>query len=459
MRCVLSRSLAVACAVAFSVCWWTGAHAETTNPAEIPQKGRAGKDYVCEKAGDRYVVSRPILMDWVANDSSLRRQCARTQEDVLNLLTSPEPEKTPGCTDREIRAVHGTRGLLASVLSDRNPAHFKVRGWGEEDRRSWKTSRYMKELKSFLGADPSRSIECLKADEERPAGGGGFDVSNLRVGTWKVRLRQDQNSLEADRATDKDAFKKAKSAQFSITDDFLSDLTKYDVRATIGLDSEYQPCGRDQECRLIPYVKWEHTRTAPKAAKNDTDKTTYGVLGVHYAALSELPISWKTTLDLQYIVDEKGPEPTEIVASTAKWRPAFTVAPGVLVPGPARPIGNMILFGYDFGGVVRYGEALESGGNIIFDQQKTFLYAGGDIDVWFMGMKDTALERVKLQMYYSHLFAQRGIFSQLPYFSAELSYALDKDGLFDIKFTYDQGREYETFEERQVWKTSLGFKF
>jgi hypothetical protein len=458
MRFALRLCFPGACAFAITVCWWTGAYAQVINPAEIPQRGKAGKDYVCEKEGNRFVVSRTALLDWVANDYSLRRQCARTQEDVLDLLVG-EPEEATRCSEREIQAIHAARTALTSLLSDRNPAHFKVHGWGDEDRRGWRTIRYMKELKSFLGSNPRRTIECLKADQGPQMGGGGFDVSDLKIGSWKVRLRQDQNSLDSDRVKDKDAFKKAKSAQFSITDDFIADQTKYDVRATVGLDSEYQPCGHDQECRLIPYVKWEHTRTAPKAAKNDTDKTTYGVLGVHYAAFRELPISWKTTLDLQYIVDEKGPEPTEIVAGTVKWRPAFTVAPGVIVPGPARQIGSMILFGYDFGGVVRYGEALESGGNIIFDLQKTFVYAGGDIDVWFMGMKDTALERVKLQLYYSHLFAQRGIFSRLPYFSAELSYQLDKDGLFDIKITYDHGREYETFEEREVWKTSLGFKF
>lgn len=457
MRCCLSRVLAVACAVSFGTGWSTGAHAAASHPAEIPQGGKPGKDYICEQFGNKHLVTRRALLDWVADHFSLRRRCAPTQDDTLSVLVDPDSARD--CTKGDKSSALQARYLIASVLRDENPAHFKVHGWGDENPQTRGPARLIGELDSFLrGPNSPRVIECLKAKEERPKADSGFDVSDLKVGTWMVKLRGDQYSLEADK-NNKDAFKKAKSAQFSITDDLLSDQTKFDVKATVGIDSDWKECGRDQECRMIPYVKWEHARTSPKQAKNDTDKTTYGVLGVHRFALREWPISWKTTLDLQYIVDEKGPEPTEIVAGTVKWRPAFTVAPGVIVPGPARPIGNMILFGYDFGGVLRYGEALESGGSIIFDQQKTFLYAGGDIDVWFMGVKDTALERVKLQLYYSHLFAQRGIFSQLPYFSAELSYQLDKDGLFDIKITYDHGREYETFEEREVWKTSLGFKF
>ena len=453
----LSRSLAVVCAVSFGACWWSGAHAAASNPVEIPQSGKSGKDAVCERVGNRHVITRAALLDWVADHFSLRRQCARTQEDTLNVLV--DPEAAPGCSKGDISAARSAQYLLTSLLRDENPTHFKVHGWGDENRQTWGSGRYMKELGSFLiGPSAPRVIECLKVDEDRPKAGSGFDVSDLKVGTWKIKLRQDQNSLEADR-NDKEAFKKAKSAQFSIADDHLAKQTKYDVKATVGIDSDWHSCGRDMECRLIPYVKWEHTLTTPKAGKSDSDKVTYGAIGIHSFALRDLPISWKTSLDVQYIVDEKGPVPTEIMAGTVKWRPSFTLPNGFIVPGKARPIGNALLFGYDFGGVVRYGEALESGGNPIFDQQKTFLYSGGDIDVWFMGREDTLLEKAKLQLYYSHLFAQRGIFSQLPYFAAELSYALDKQGLVDIKFTYQQGREYETFEEYQVWKTSLGYKF
>jgi hypothetical protein len=47
----------------------------------------------------------------------------------------------------------------------------------------------------------------------------------------------------------------------------------------------------------------------------------------------------------------------------------------------------------------------------------------------------------------------------MPYFSADLSYALDKDGDIDVTLSYQKGREYETFEERDLLKASLGYKF
>ena len=57
------------------------------------------------------------------------------------------------------------------------------------------------------------------------------------------------------------------------------------------------------------------------------------------------------------------------------------------------------------------------------------------------------------------LYREHGVFRQVPYFNAELSYSLDKDGDVDISLTYQRGREYETFEERDVLKAALGYKF
>ena len=91
--------------------------------------------------------------------------------------------------------------------------------------------------------------------------------------------------------------------------------------------------------------------------------------------------------------------------------------------------------------------------------QSRFVTRGAFLESAPFHFPDTFLERVKLQLYYSYLVGQRGLFDVLPYFGAELSYALDKDGYFDIKLTYERGREYETFEECEVWKTSFGYKF
>ena len=131
-----------------------------------------------------------------------------------------------------------------------------------------------------------------------------------------------------------------------------------------------------------------------------------------------------------------------------------------IIPGKQRLIlGDTVFMGHEFATVVRYGKTLDSGGDPIFQKQKDFLYYGPEWNVWFIGAKESIFDNFKLSLHYNILYREHGIFDQLPYFNSELSYALDKDGDVDVKLTYERGREYETFEQRQVMKASLGYKF
>jgi hypothetical protein len=79
--------------------------------------------------------------------------------------------------------------------------------------------------------------------------------------------------------------------------------------------------------------------------------------------------------------------------------------------------------------------------------------------MWFYGAEGTFLQGFTLLLHYNILYRERGLFGQLPYFTADLSYKLDKDGDFDITLSYENGREFETFQERDQLKLSFGYKF
>jgi hypothetical protein len=118
-----------------------------------------------------------------------------------------------------------------------------------------------------------------------------------------------------------------------------------------------------------------------------------------------------------------------------------------------------VYFNYDYGGIFRHGTTIEAGDNAIFAQQKDFIYYGPEFNMWFYGAEKTFLQGFTLLLHYNILYRESGLFRSLPYFTADLSYKLDKDGDFDITLTYEKGREFETFQERDQLKLSFGYKF
>jgi hypothetical protein len=285
-----------------------------------------------------------------------------------------------------------------------------------------------------------------------------FHVSDLKVGTWRVKLRLDQTSLEPNR--EEDSYKKTKGAKFSVAEDQLKNETKYDVRGTLAVDSDRFSCVKDIGCRLITYVKREQTATSPKSAKSDIDRTVYGSLGYLYVFPRDSFVFSVFSFDSQYIVDQTGPHDTEAFGHTARWRPSVRLANGPYgsIPGREINIFNYMYFGYEYGAMLRYGQSLSST-DLSFQRQKDFMYFGPEIDAWLIGAKGTFLESFKLLLHYNILYREHGLFKQVPYFNAELSYALDKEGDVDISLTYERGREYELFEKRQMLKAALGYKF
>jgi hypothetical protein len=454
-----SHNIAAIAAVFVACCTDVSHAAPAAHVGDIPQTGKPTETFVCQRNGAKAFVDRNAFLFWLADNYQLRRTCAKGPSETLSLVKAPDG--ATACNKEEKQSLYAAQYLISALLSDKHTDTFKVTwpaGSTPEERRLWLPDDYMLRLDTFFGPGGQGSIECLKASEKKPKADQSFHVSDLKVGTARVKLRLDQGSLEAD-ATDKEEFKKAKSAQFSVADDHVSGLTKFDVKATVGLDTGMVPCGTDVACKAIPYVKWDWTETRPKPGKTDTEKNTFGTLGYVYWAPRDSFIASTFVFDAQYIVDRTGPTDTEVLAGTAKWKPAIRLTDTLVLPDRPVKISDWVYFAYEYGGVIRYGESLASGGNSVFDQQKTFLYYGAEVDLWFFGAKDTPLDKMKLSLHYNQLYAQKGIFGTLPFFNAELSYALDKDGNIDIKLTYERGREYETFEERNVWKTSLGYKF
>jgi hypothetical protein len=395
------------------------------------------------------------------NAAAARLNIARDQRwpvpAAAGLLVNDIAKDTPACKNLR-ESIFDAQIVTAALLSRPSNEFFSVR-WNV-DTTGWEARRYIRE---FAAPGASKvQIDCLKLDQKDDKQDSSLKLSELKVGGWQVKLRQDQTSLEYARKggteKDKEGYKKAKSAKIAFSDDGLKDQSRYEIAATIGLDyGEQIECGGPSlSCRVIPYVKFERSATMPKAAKNDMDKITYGALG----KLVWRPSDWLTsivTLDTQYIVDSSGSQDAELFAETIRFKPALAFN-GQSFPGGQIPLGP-VYFNYEYGGILRYGTTIEAGDNAIFAQQKDFMYYGPEVNMWFYGAEGTFLQGFTLLLHYNILYRERGLFGQLPYFTADLSYKLDKDGDFDITLSYENGREFETFQERDQLKLSFGYKF
>jgi hypothetical protein len=320
----------------------------------------------------------------------------------------------------------------------------------EDKNIMWATEEFTKK-----GSEVS--VACMKAEGRRPKDKSPGN-SKPTAGDWQLRLRLDQNSLEYGKSQ-ASQYKKAKSAKLAFSNDGVKGETKYEISGAVGLASPtIKDCVLGASCMFIPYIKRELTVTAPKAGRNDLDRTSYGALGV----IAWTPTTWFsaiTTFDTQYIVDRGTSGEAHLWGETLRWRPSIEIGDMAF---PGRYIGlfnDAIFVGYEYGLLVRYAHTLEDGGSQLFQTQKSFLYYGPEVNLLLYGAKGKALEGVKLMLHYNWLYGDLGTFGSASYFSTELSYALDKEGDVDISLTYQRGREYEGFDERELLKAAIGYKF
>jgi hypothetical protein len=367
---------------------------------------------------------------------------------VAAMLIKDISESTPACKKLEKNIDHARR-VTTRLISNPGKEFFTVR-WTDN------TAPPRMSIEEFARPGSKIQIECHKVDEDKDKGDKSFKLSELKIGSWQVKLREDQTSLEYGRKDE--GYKKAKSAKLSFSNDGLKDESKYDIAATVGLDiGEPVGCGFGVTCRVIPYVKFQQTATMPKASKNDMDKITYGALGQFLWFPRDFFIGAVISLDTQYIVDNSGLKESQLFGETIRVTPTLTFG-GQDYPGEQLLLGP-VYFNYSYGGIFRHGTTIEAGDSAIFAQQKDFFYYGPELNMWFYGAEGTFLQDFTLTLHYSFLFRGHGLFKELPYFVADLRYKLDKDGDFDITLSYENGREFETFRDRDQLKLSLGYKF
>jgi hypothetical protein len=419
--------------------------AAITQAPDIPQSE------VCQlTSSGSYQLNVGRFLAWAFDEHGVPRFCADQDKDgyetfgerlqlVMNPITSePKCETAAGILD-----------LVADIV-DEPGRSFHVSHIGGQSGPA--------APEDLLARPPRVVVTCLNVKPATPTvtaanNAQPFRLSKVKIGGWKLKLRGDQKSLTADAGGT--AWKTATAAQLSFAGDEIEGSNKVTAKAALGLDSGDVHIGKTADFRLIPYVKFDSQFVEAPGQENSIDKLAFGLLG-EVLHLGD-PLASSITIDPQYLTDSD--QESEIVAGTLRYEPTLTVRsnPVITIPGGEMPLLPFLNFDYTVDGLLRFGRVIDPGNKPELLETGNFLYYGPVLKLFLLGTG--FLEPLKVNIGYYHLWQGEGQFKRIENFFAGVAYTLDKDGHMEFKVSYDNGRDFENFAEREKWLAALGYKF
>lgn len=376
---------------------------------------------------------------------------SETTADFVYLLTDDEADYKK-CKPNDAGAVAEIKYYITDFLS-RPPKGFSV-------VRNAPSQNGGDDVVDFLKGSHSLTVACSTEPQgtdppQVPDGKRGAE----KITGLKLRLRGDQKSLPYENGSDE--YKKlATAANISATDDELNRKTRINTKGALGIDIPTNT----EKLKLLPYVQWEDQFNKPLVAKPKTaqDKEINTVVLGSLTSFDTWSygdrVSSVVTFDPQYVIDnELG---SRLFATTFMITPTLSLDGGAnTFPAGNVPIAKLLYAHFYASGVVRVGEVLDEGMDTKLATTGNFLYYGPEGRLVFTGYEGSIFEPFKLDLTYNHLWGEGISNIVVERFLSTLSYSLDVQQNFQISLTYDNGVDYDTFKERRMLSTSLGYKF
>lgn len=407
--------------------------AAVTEASKIPQKEicRSGK------------VSPADYMNWVYDNYGVKRKCTGTDPNrQISLLTDPDVD-TNLCAG--ILQAQNLTGLLISQSSKSYRPEVMV-----EDTSANRALFLRGKLK----------VQCVAA--AAPEGKGNSEavaeaksalIQDSLPPPFHLRIRNSQDDLRYDQGTA--GFKKAGGAKFSVTRDTLAGTTEYYTKGVIGLDTGERFIG-DHTFRLTPYFTGERKTNTNPGTSGDIDKLGGGLIAdFDYSPLNG-PLHFGLSIDPQFLTDSIGR--TQIWGGNLRLAPALMLPGNNIFPGGRRTLGP-ITYDFDLNYLGRYSNVVDSGGRPELSLSKTYAYGGPEFKLALAGADGTWLDRISMGLSYYNLYRYTGQYDRIEMFMAELKYALDAAGLFQLALSYQNGRDVEQFVKQEGWNLTLTYKY
>jgi hypothetical protein len=296
-------------------------------------------------------------------------------------------------------------------------------------------------------------IACVEQPPPAPAGpialGSGREILGWRANPERrggFRLTSQIDDLSRDRAQ----LGSVRPAQLSINANVEENKTSYQIAAVAGYDFELERA-EDLRSSVIPFLQLERffdgtTETIDKLGAGVQAVTTYG---------SETTGSDQIALTPVYLTDT-GLD-NRIATFKMRWTPTLSSA-APLPLGFDRTYGPVVV-NLSFDGLSDAGRVLARTDDSPLDDQENFFRAGGRVGLRVRGARGTALRQFQLDLTNRSLVNIGAGPGLLNRFDATLSFLFPDSDNYQISFSYTVGRNDDTLERIEFWRTQLGIRF
>lgn len=407
--------------------------AAVTEASKIPQKEicRDGK------------VSPTDYMDWVYDNFGVKRKCTGTDPNrQIALLTDPDVDTK----------------LCAGILQAQNLTGLLI----SQSSKSYSPARVTPDTPAnrALFLRGKLSVQCVvvapaegEGNSEKVPGAKSALIQDSLPLPFQLRIRDSQDNLRHDQGTA--GFKKAGGAKFSIDRDTLAGTTEYYTKGVIGLDTGERFIG-DHTFRLTPYFTGERKTNTNPGTSGDIDKIGGGLIADFDYSPRNSPLHFGLSIDPQFLTDSIGK--TRIWGGNLRLEPAVIFPGNNIFPGGRRTVGP-ITYDLDLNFLGRYSNVVDNGGRPELSLSTNYAYGGPEFKLALAGADDTWLDRFTMAFSYYNLYRYTGTYDRIEMFTAELKYALDTAGLFQLALGYENGRDVEQFVKREGWNLTLTYKY
>ncbi len=283
---------------------------------------------------------------------------------------------------------------------------------------------------------PKASQQAEKAQKPywHENGNGGFRLSGN-----VDNLSKSRGSLGA-----------VKAAELSITSDLIEDETAYRVNAVAGYAFDVAG-GEDFQTSFIPFLSAERVTSG-----SETQIDTLGA-GFQQAA----SVNWPGELISEFAVTPiyETDSDFESHTGTLKFRWTPTLAPAAPFPlgfsqvyGPAE-----LRFGLDF--LVDAGRVFDEGDQGNLNGEGNFVRLGNQAAFQLRGAPGNPFRQIELQIANRYLYNIDTDFEHINQFDAALAYLFPGNEHYQLSFAYSNGRDDNSLELYEFWKTQFGIRF
>jgi hypothetical protein len=430
---------------------------------------------ICSQAGaDQATVDPLRLIQWLLGRANVSDAALDTNRDGDTLLSEKrlalvDPDYcaavAAGCSAGDVSALRGLHDDLGEFVATEGGEDYRferLRHPSAEEQRSapfldpaFETDGQEFQIGEVLDVE-RRFVEIACVEQPPPAIGGPVALGSGReILGWRAdperpggfRLTSQIDDLSRDRAQ----LATVRPAQLSINANLEDDTTSYQIAAVAGYDFELERA-EDLRSSVIPFLQLERffdgtTKTTDKLGAGIQAVTTYQ---------SETGASDQIALTPLYLTDTGFDN--QIGTFKMRWTPTLSSA-APLPLGFDRTYGPVVL-NLSFDGLSDAGRIFNRGGeDSPLEDRGNFFRAGGRIGLRVRGARGTALSQIELHLTNRSLINIGPGPDLLNRFDATLSFLFPDSDNYQISFSYTVGRNDDTLERIELWRTQLGIRF